>query len=138
MYILRLAGTFRHLQPLTGGEQAGLMGTDSITPRLQERCRTTEVRAFERDNAVAIHIGRRQMPILAVRHEEGVAHLVGFHPVLLVVQTGIVALDFIEREIQVVAIVSKDGRQIVPQGLQEIGISLLVELLLQFDRQVGD
>ena len=98
----------------------------------------TEVRAFERGCPVAFDIGDGRVHILAERHEEGVAHLIGVHLMTFVMQKGTVALHVVEREVDVTGIVGEDGIQIIPQGLQEVGVIFPVELLLEFDRQVGD
>ena len=77
------------------------------------------------------------MTILTTRQIDGVTHLVGIHLVLLMVQTGEIALDVVEREVQVAGIVGKDRSGIILQGLDEVGIGPAVELLLEFDGQVG-
>ena len=138
MYVNRFAITLRHLHHLPGCKQTGLVGADSVTPRLQELSRMTVVATFKRDRPVAGYIGRRRMHIGAIGQVKGITHLVGIHLVLFIMQKDRVALHIIEREVQVVGIVSEDGSKITPQGLHEVGISLSVELFLEFDGLVGN
>ena len=113
------------------------MSTDGITARLQELCRSAMIAPFLGDNPVSIHICGRQMHIITVRDIECITHLVGIHLVLFMMQTGEIALSVVEREVQVMGIVRENRRKISPQRLQQPGISLLIQLFLEFDRQVG-
>ena len=77
------------------------------------------------------------MTVLTTGQVDGVTHLVGIHLVLLVMQTGKVALGVVEREVQIAGIVSEHRSSIILQGFDKIGICPSVELLLEFDGQVG-
>ena len=137
MNILGLADAIFKIDHLTSRKQTGLVGCDMIILRQSELGCLSQVAAFECRHAIAGDIGHRQVTVLTTRHADGVTHLVGIHLVLFVVQTGEVALSVVEREIQVAGIVSEHRSCIILQGLDEVGIGPAVELVLEFDGQIG-
>ena len=89
---------------------------------LSQLRRTTEVILQQTDHAIVQHVGYRQMLVLPLGQIDCIALLVGIHDVLVVLQSGLVVLRIVERQVHVVGMVGEDGLQVLTQHLGNTGI----------------
>ena len=71
------------------------------------------------------------MHIVAHRQVQLIAGLIGVHDMLVMLQTGRVALRIVEREVDIVGIVGEDIVEVILQGLGQLDVRLRGQLGLQ-------
>ena len=131
-----LVDALQHLHGLTGREDTRTVGVDGVAGHLLQTGTVTVVIVLQRHQFIVDDVGRGQVHILAHGQVQGVTGLVGIHDMLVVLQTGRVALRVVERQIDIVGEVGEDIAQLGTQRLGDVQVGLRGELRLQLGGHV--